>query len=101
MYANGGGKTKVSRVQWNYPPVWSPDGTKIVFAYNGAIWEYTLLTNSLEKAADVGTFVQHPSYSADAETIVFSDGTNIWAVQEGQVRQLTSGEGERVYPMLP
>jgi Tol biopolymer transport system component len=94
---------KVSNIQWNYPAVLSPDGTKFVFANAGNIWEYHLNQNILIKVTNVDIdFIQHPNYSADGETIVFSNGEQIWSTKGGVTRQLTSGGGGlKSYPILP
>ena len=37
---DGTGLKKISGVDWDYPPVWSADGSKLIFTYGGFIWAY-------------------------------------------------------------
>jgi Tol biopolymer transport system component len=97
---------KISDIVWAYPPVWSPNGSKMVFSNAGNIWEYNVSQKALNKMTnfDKGGAVQ-PSYSQDGETVVFVSGASgqsqVWAVKNGQVSQLTNDNQEKSYPILP
>lgn len=106
MNADGTGREKLSNVVWGYPAVWSPDGTNMSFANAGNIWEYDVPSRSLK---NVTSFIhgqaQHPSYSADGKTIVFSSDVSgksqVWSARNGTVAQLTNDSSEKDYPILP
>ncbi len=106
MNSDGTGREKLSDVVWGYPAMWSPDGTNIAFANAGNIWEYDATSKSLKNTTNfTHGQAQHPSYSADGKTIVFSSdvsGKNqIWSTQDGTVAQLTNDSSEKDYPILP
>jgi Tol biopolymer transport system component len=106
MNSDGSGLTKISNIDWNYPEVWSPDGSRIAFANLGNIWEYDAATKSLKNMTNfTKAGVQSPSYSADGTTIVFSSDvsgeTQIWSVKDGNATQLTHGNQDKNYPILP
>lgn len=95
-------KSKViSGIQWNYPPVWADSANKFVFASTGNIYEYDVdADEAAQRTHFTGKFVQHPSYSRDGAVIVFSDGNHILLVTEGDVAQITTGDGSKGYPIL-
>ena len=103
---DGTGATSVSGVNWGYPPVWSPDGTRLAFSNAGNIWEYDPSAKSLHNASNLneGSAI-HPSYSADGKTIFFSanhSGTSqIWSARDGNAIQLTSDAQNKDYSLLP
>jgi dipeptidyl aminopeptidase/acylaminoacyl peptidase len=106
MNSDGSGQEKASDVIWNYPPVWSPDGTRIAFSNSGNIWEYDAVGKSVKSITNLKEGgAGHPSYSGDGKTIVFSSGVSgeqqIWAAKDGGVVQLTTGSQEKDYPILP
>ncbi len=106
MNSDGSGQEKASDVIWNYPPVWSPDGTRIAFSNSGDIWEYDAVEKSLKNVTNLKEGgAGHPTYSADGKTIAFSSGVSgeqqIWAAKDGGVVQLTTGSQEKDYPILP
>lgn len=95
-------KSKViSGIQWNYPPVWADSANKFVFASTGNIYEYDVdADEAAQRTHFTGKFVQHPSYSRDGAVIVFSDGNQIFSVTDGDVTQITTGDGSKRYPIL-
>jgi len=107
MNSDRSGVEKISEVNWNYPPVWSGDGTKILFTIGSNVWEYDVnqkVLNSLTHF-DEG-FVEQPSYSRDGKEIVFSREDNrdrqIWSVnKEGKVEQVTFDGTLKSYPLIP
>jgi WD40 repeat protein len=106
MNSDGTGPEKASDVVWNYPAVWSPDGTKLAFADAGNIWEYDAVGKSLKKVTKFSQGeVQHPSYSVDGKTIVFSSAgsgeSQIWTADNGVVVPLTNANDQKDYPILP
>ena len=105
MNTDGTAPTKTSEVAWGYPPVWSPDGTKIAFSNGADIWEYDTNQKVLRNVTGSGKGAAHPSYSADGKAIVFSSGASgeqqVWAAQDGNNIQLTSGSQVKDYPNLP
>ncbi len=103
---DGTGAVNISGVNWGYPPAWSPDGSKLAFANAVGIWEYDTHAKTLNNVSNVANAaVSHPSYSGDGSTIVFSANiggeSQIWAAQAGGVVKLTSGSGEKDYPIMP
>jgi Tol biopolymer transport system component len=106
MRSDGTGQKSVSSIDWDYPPVWSPDGTKVAFSNEGNIGEYDAVGRSLRNVMNLRQGgAAHPSYSSDGKTIVFASSVSgesqIWAAQDGGVVQLTSGNQEKNYPILP
>lgn len=106
MNSDGAGLKNISSVVWNYPPVWSPDGTKVAFGNSGDVWEYNVLQSSLRNVTNFGRgLAQHPNYSEDGKTVIFlsdvSGKKQIWAARDGDVVQLTTNEEEKGYPILP
>lgn len=100
--AEGTGAEKASDVNWGYPAVWSPDGTKFAFANAGDIWEYDTVAKSLHNATNLNHGgAEHPSYSADGKTLTFSSNGQIWKVENGSTTQLTSDVQPKDYPLLP
>ncbi len=104
--SDGTGLEKISGVLWGYPPVWSPDGSKIAFGNASNIWEYDANAKSLNKLTnfDRGTAF-HPTYSEDGKTVMFSSDVSgkkqVWSVKDGQAVQLTNDDQEKNYPILP
>jgi TolB protein len=103
---DGSNPQKLSSITWNYPPAWSPDGTKIAFANGSNVWEYDVSQKSLNKLTDFNSgSSQHPAYSADGSTIVFSSNNSgtkqVWSVHGGKATQLSSGSGDKDYPVVP
>jgi len=99
--ADGTEAEKASDVNWGYPAVWSPDGTRFAFANARDIWEYDTVAKSLHNATNLNQGRgEHPSYSADGETLVFSSIGQIWKVMNGSVTQLTSDIRAKDYPIL-
>ncbi|SRR6266436_9143365 len=37
---------RISNVDWNYPPVWSDDGSKVIFTNGGFVWAYDVLNGT-------------------------------------------------------
>jgi Tol biopolymer transport system component len=73
MNADGSDKRQVtSRFKGGYEPSWSPDGTKIVFQYNG-LWVLDILTGErIKLPTEVeNTYVVKPSWSPTGEWIAF------------------------------
>jgi len=106
MNPDGAESQKLSAVAWDYPPVWSPDGTKFAFSNGADISEYDAVGRSLRNVTNLSQGgAGYPSYSADGNTIVFSSSASgenqIWAAQDGAVAQLTTGSQEKGYPILP
>jgi Tol biopolymer transport system component len=106
MNPDGTGQEQISGIGWNYPPVWSPDGTRIAFANEGNIWEYDTSAKSLKNVSNLqNAGASHPSYGGDGSTIVFSANvggeSQIWATQGGNVVKLTAGSQQKDYPILP
>lgn len=99
---DGSELAKVSDIAWNYPPVWSPDGTRIAFSNAGDIWEYNILGKSLHNATNLSQGgAQHPNYSADGKTLVFSSNGQLWKSENGVATQLMNDIQPRDYPILP
>jgi dipeptidyl aminopeptidase/acylaminoacyl peptidase len=100
------GAEKISDIAWSYPPVWSPDGSKIAFANAGNIWEYNVAKKALGKLTnfDKGTAMQ-PSYSQDGGMVTFisdfSGQQQVWVVRDGRADQLTNDNQDKGYPILP
>lgn len=102
MNADGTGAEKASDVNWGYPAVWSPDGTKFAFANSGDIWEYDTIAKSIHNATNLNQGgAKHPSYSADGKTLTFASNGQIWKVENGSATQLTSDIQPKDYPILP
>ena len=100
--AEGTGAEKASDVNWGYPAVWSPEGTKFAFANAGDIWEYDTVAKSLHQATNLNQGgAEHPSYSADGKALTFSSNGQIWKVENGSATQLTSDIQPKDYPLLP
>ncbi len=95
---------KVSNVIWDYPQIWSPDGTRITFANEGNIWEYNISNKSIKNLTNFykGTS-EHPDYSSDGQTITFtsniSGSKQIWSVRNGKTAQITTDDEEKDYPV--
>ena len=68
--------------------------------------EYDIAQASLKRVAsfDNGN-VEHPNYSADGQTVVFSSESSserqIWSANDGELKQLTSGGLQKEYPIMP
>ena len=93
---------QVSSVEWNYPPVLSPDATKVVFIDKGDVWELVMDTNALTRLTNLpNKNAQQPSYSPDGQSVLFSNDGQILSVREGIVTEITQGEGNKSYPVLP
>jgi hypothetical protein len=102
MNPDGTGVEKASDVNWGYPAVWSPDGTKLAFADAGDIWEYDTVAKSLSNATNLKQgAAEHPSYSADGKTIAFTSNGQIWKAENGSAIQLTTDNQPKDYPLLP
>ena len=102
MNADGTGAEKASNVDWGYPAVWSPDGTRFAFANARDIWEYDTVAKSLHNVTNLNQGRgEHPSYSADGKTLAFSSIGQIWKVENGSATQLTSDIQAKDYPILP
>ena len=100
--ADGTGAEKASNVNWGYPAVWSPDGTKFAFANAGDIWEYDTVAKSLHNATNLNQGgAEHPSYSADGKALAFSSKGQIWKAENGSATPLTSDIPPKDYPILP
>lgn len=100
--AEGTGAEKASDVNWGYPAVWSPDGTKFAFANAGDIWEYDTVAKSLHNATNLNQGgAEHPSYSADGKALTFSSNGQIWKVENRGATPLTSDIQPKDYPILP
>ena len=100
--AEGTGAEKASDVNWGYPAVWSPDGTRFAFANAGDIWEYDTVAKSLHNATNLNHGgAEHPSYSADGKALTFSSNGQIWKMENGCTAQLTSDIQPKDYPILP
>ena len=100
--AEGTEVEKASDVNWGYPAVWSPEGTKFAFANAGDIWEYDTVAKSLHQATSLNQGgAEHPSYSADGKALTFSSHGQIWKVENGSATQLTSDPQPKDYPLLP
>jgi Tol biopolymer transport system component len=104
--SDGTEASMISDINWDYPPVWSPDGSKLAFANSANIDEYDVLQKSTRSITnfDSGNAV-HPEYSSDGQTVLFSSdvsGKNsTWAAANRSVLQLTDGDSEGHYPVLP
>lgn len=115
-------KKVAERVLWGYPPVWSPDGTKLLFAreerggdasialseevIESNIWEYDDAARSARKITDFSEArTLHPNYSEDGKTIFFvSDHTGpdeVWAISATGLRQLTNDRSPKRHPIVP
>ena len=107
MNSNGAVSKKISDVIWNYPAIWSSDGTELMFANAGNIFEYETIQQILKNVTNFsGNIpVQHPSYSSDGKIIIFSSGNSgsqqIWSVEDGSVNQVTYNNQQNDYPILP
>ncbi|HKW35879.1 MAG TPA: hypothetical protein VJN92_22940 [Candidatus Acidoferrum sp.] len=100
--ADGTGAEKASDVNWGYPAVWSPDGTRFAFANARDIWEYDTVAKSLYNATNLDQGRgEHPSYSTDGKTLAFSAIGQIWKVENGSATQVTSDIQAKDYPILP
>lgn len=120
---DGTGATKVAgNVLWAYPPVWSPDGQKLLIAVqeNGGgpsiavdyetlesnVAEYDVASSVLRKLTSfLGTRALYPSYSGDGRSVVFvadqSGADEVWRVKGGKLEQLTNDGTPKQYPILP
>lgn len=102
MRADGSEARSVSGVAWSYPPVWSSESTRLVFSNKGRIWEYNVNEKTLKQVSNLQTLsAQHPSYSGDSGAVIFSDGQQIWAIEGGVERRLTSNNEIKLYPIVP
>ncbi|MGH9461129.1 MAG: hypothetical protein ACRD1X_07915 [Vicinamibacteria bacterium] len=120
---DGTGATKIAgNVLWAYPPVWSPDGRKLLIAVNengGAnsiavdyetlesnISEFEIASQLLRKLASFhGARALYPSYSGDGGSVVFvadqSGVDEVWRIKGGKLEQLTNDGTPKQYPILP
>jgi hypothetical protein len=102
LNSDGTGLAKISNVDWDYPPVWSPDGTKIAFSNSGNIWEFNVASKSLTNATNLKQGgAEHPSYSADGQSIAFDANGQIWKASNGNAMQITNDSRQNNYPILP
>jgi Tol biopolymer transport system component len=75
----------------SYTPAWSPDGTRIAYTLNGAVWVMDADGSNqhqlIEGPAD------NPDWSPDGQEIVYSDGFNlfIYHLSDGSATQVTFG----------
>lgn len=94
---------KISNVSWSYPPVWSSDSTKFLFAHDGKIWEYNTEPGFVFQVANIsGISFKHPVYSLDEQVIAFSDGEQIWTERGGIVEPVVSMQDQsQDYPVIP
>lgn len=104
--SDGSGAERISGVNWNYPPVWSSDGAKIIFTKGANLWKYDVNQKALISLTNFGDgFVEQTNYSRDGNEIVFSREINgsrqIWSIDEmGEAEQLTHDEQLKSYPLL-
>lgn len=112
------------RIVWSYPPVWSPDGKKILLIVQenrtereNSIWtdfnklesdlfEYDVIKNSLyQKTALKNKRVLHPQYSSDGTSAIFvaneSGADEVWALKGDKLLQLTDDGEQKRYPIMP
>jgi len=102
MNPDATGAEKVSDVDWNYPPAFSPDGMKMAFSRAGDIWEYDIAGKSIRNITNLNRRdALHPSYSADGKTIAFSSGGQVWNSDGERATQLTNDSQPKDYPILP
>ena len=121
MDINGENLKEVSNIIWNYPPVWSPDGRKLLFAVQenqdpqyylydyksleSNLWEFDTITNTLNKLTNFShEKVLQPSYRADGSIIFVSNlsgADEIWSIKDGNLLQLTSDGINKRYPVAP
>jgi len=81
---------RVSEIEWNYPQIWSPDGTSIVFANNGDIWSFDVASSSLKQVSNFkDSSANRPTYSSDGRILAFTEHNslinNIWTLQDGEL----------------
>jgi Tol biopolymer transport system component len=96
----------VSEINWDYPAVWSPDGSELAFANAANVYEYDLSQKSAHPVTNFGNgSAVHPNYSSDGQTLVFSSDASgksgTWAAEKRSVVQLTAGDPAGLYPVLP
>ncbi len=106
LNSDGSGSEEISGINWGYPPVWSSDGTKIIFASLQNVWEYDAIQKLNRQVTNFNKGqAKHPSYSADGKIIVFASdfsGENqIWATYNNEQIQLTKDDQDKVYPIIP
>ena len=96
---------RVSDIVWNYPPMFSPDGSHLAFSDGTNILEYDISNKNLSHITEFfDKTASHPVYSADGETLLFSvdssDNQQIWANRDGVASQITTGS-DKDYPIAP
>lgn len=123
MNSDGTDSQKIDgNVLWNYSPVWSPDGTRILFSkqegndqnsvyiahkdIKSNLWEFQVKSNSLIKLTNLNDKrVLYPTYSTDGKAIVFTNNQSgqdeVWALVNGESIQLTNDGLQKAYPVIP
>lgn len=111
------------KILWSYPPIWSPNGNRILFAVQenegensiavdytaleSNLWEYDISTSSSTKVTNfIKKKVYHPNYSRDGSQIVFISNQRgldqVWIKENDAFIQITkSGGDEKRYPLIP
>ncbi|PJE51485.1 MAG: hypothetical protein COV29_00695 [Candidatus Yanofskybacteria bacterium CG10_big_fil_rev_8_21_14_0_10_36_16] len=104
--SDGSNIKRVSDVNWNYPPIWSHNGKKILFASGANIFEYDTEQNNLEsKTSFISGFVKQPNYAVGEDVVVFSRDFNqesqIWSTDINRItKQLTETKQLKTYPVM-
>ncbi|MGH9460205.1 MAG: TolB family protein [Vicinamibacteria bacterium] len=120
---DGTGATRIAgNVLWAYPPMWSPDGQKLLIAVQensgvnsiavdyetleSNIAEYDTTSQVLRKLTSFhGARALYPSYSGDGASVVFvadqSGADEAWRIKGGKLEQLTNDGAPKQYPILP
>lgn len=96
---------QLSKVAWNFPPVWSRDGERLAFSDRMNIWEYDLYTERLKNLTNFDQGIsEHPFYSDD-NSLLFSSTSGgdrqVWIVKEAIRPVLNKSLINPVYPVTP
>lgn len=81
MTPDGSGPTKLTtNVNTEGDPAVSPDGSRIVYEFFGAIWVMNADGSGKEALTDGAVTDEDPVFSGDGEKVAFTRGGDVWAM---------------------